>query len=247
MHGGQVRQLAFGRSDDILFFSVVPTPQGNSALPDGQLYALNLSTGQAVLRHTIAQSTVDGAWWGALTVDPEDRILLGTFSGGIYEMRSGRPALAYREVGNKIYGLTMELNALFYTTGGSQVYKLRNFRDRQLILDIPGGKLTHVSYASLPLSSEPQEPCELIVNLTGGDPGLMNLFSPALRGPNLHWISADVTGNGGRVAPGRFRYFVGRGSYWVRMDTRGDIGRAPRPREHKVACTGARAEVSFQF
>lgn len=243
-HRGQVRQLAFGSSDDVLFFSVVETPQAPNPLADGQIYAVNLVTGRVEPRFTIAQSTVDGTWWGTFTVD-RDRVYIGTFSGGIYELRGGVPALVYRNTGDQIYGLTAEVNSFFYTTGGADVYRLRRLRDRELALNVAGSQLTHVSYAPFPSSEG--EPCELIVQLTGAEPGLINLFSPVVRGPNLHWLSPDLAPHGGRVATGRFRYFVLRGTYWVSMDTRGDIARAPRPREQQVDCTGARRETSFSF
>jgi hypothetical protein len=155
--------------------------------------------------------------------------------------------LVYRAAGNQIHGLTQEVNDFFYTTGGPQVFRLRNFRDLQLAITVPSGALDAISYAPLPLSEEVNKPpCELRVSLTG-DPGQVSLFSPVLWGPNLHWLSPDVSGNGGRIAPGAFRYFVLGGTYWVSMDTKADTTRSPQPREQRVECTGLRAEASFHF
>jgi len=148
LHDGQVRNLAFGSSDDNLFFSVVPTPSSPPyALSDGQICVLNLRTKRVDLRYTIAQSTVDSGWWGAFTVTPDDRIFLGTSTGGIYELRNGTPLLVYHNPGDQVQCLASELNEILFTTGGSEVYRLRNNQNRQLVFELPGGKLTHVSFA----------------------------------------------------------------------------------------------------
>lgn len=245
-HSGPVRQLAFGSSDDILFFSVVETPQAPNPPADGQIYALDLPTGRAELRFTIRQSTVDGAWRGTFTVNGT-RVYVGTFNGGIYELRSAAaPGLAYRNAGDQVHGLTAEASPFLYTTGGAEVYRVRRLQDRSIALRVPGGQLTHVSYAPFPSSEG--EPCELTVQLTGAAPGLMNLFTPVVRGPNLHWLSPDLAPHGGRVATGRFRYFVVRGTYWVSMDSKAaDMPKTPRPGEQRVECTGARGDASFRF
>ena len=247
LHEGQVRQLAFGVSKDILYFSEVSTPIDKGVVPDGQIYALNLSTLRAERQNTIAQSTVDGNWWGAFTVDPSvGRILLGTFSGGIYELRGGLPVLFYRHAGVQIYGLGTENYNLYYATGGSRVYKLGRARIREVLLNLPGGRLTHVSYALFPLG---KDVCELVANITGSGPDAryVDLFFPTLRGPNLYWVTWDTTRSSRRVRSGSFAYDVPRGIYWVRMDIRGTIAERLRIPEQTVDCTGARAEVSFRF
>src|SRR5262249_25089138 len=136
----------------------------------------------------------------------------------------------------------------FYTTGGPQVFRLRNFRSPQLAITVPGGVLEAVSYAALPPSEEANvlQPCELTITLTG-DAGRVSLFSPVLQGPNVHWLSPDESGNGGRVGQGAFRYFVVKGTYWIRMATKADTNVSPQPREQRVECTGARANAAFHF
>jgi hypothetical protein len=244
----QVRQLAFGRSNEVLFFSTLNTPQSGGGLSDGAIHALNLVTGQAEVRHVVQQSTVDGRWWGAFTVDLDDRIFLGTFAGGIYELRNGTAQLVYRGPGHRIHSLAWGVNDLYYATGSSELYRMENFRNPEPAVELPGERVTHVSYAWFPLSDEINtEPCELRVSVTGADPALIAAYFPVLRGRNLRWIGTDTEASGGPIASGAFRYFVARGTYWVSMDTKADISAAPTPREVQVDCTTNKAEASFRF
>jgi hypothetical protein len=248
-HSGQVRQLAFGSSDDILFFSAVETPQSPNPPADGQIFALDLTTQRAEPRFTVQQSTVESAWLGAFTIDAnrQIRVYVGTSTGAVYELRGTQPpGLFFRHPGEPVHSLMAWDGAPYlYTTGGAEVYRMRFLGERALALSQPGGRLTSISYAPFPSSQG--EPCELMIQLTGAEPGLISLYSPVVRGPNLHWQSPDLAPHGGRVANGKFRYFVLRGTYWVSMDTKADSPRSPRPSKQKVECTGAGSEVSFSF
>ena len=50
--------------------------------------------------------------------------------------------------GDKIHAVPQAVNDFFYTTGGPQVFRLRNFRDPQLAISVPGGALDAISYAA---------------------------------------------------------------------------------------------------
>jgi hypothetical protein len=166
--------------------------------------------------------------------------------GGIYELRNGRPAQIYRNAADRISALTIAVNDLLYVTGGAEVYRLKQMRDREVILTVEGGRLTDISYAAFPSSEG--EPCELTVELTGSNAGAISLFEPAISGPNLRWLTPDLGPHGGRIGPGRFRYFVLQGTYWVRMDTKADYpGTAPRPAIRQVNCTVSQAHAAFSF
>jgi hypothetical protein len=240
-HAVPVSQVAFGRSNDILFFSVVVRPQ-----PEGEIYTLNL-TNRTVAKHaTVTQAAIGGDWAGAFTVDLDDRVFLGTPAGRMYELRAAGPALVYERAGDAIQGLSTQID-VFYATGGAELFQLRDFRTRSVALTRPASTWSHVSYHALPLSDEIQgDPCELFIQLTGTDAALINLFAPVIRGPNLNWAPTPMEGNGGRSGTGIFRYFVQKGTYWVRLDTRADVPVAPQPREQRVQCQGTRAAASFR-
>ena len=238
-HASPVSHLGFGRSNDVLFFSVVTQP-------GGEIYALHLPDRRVERRVAVTNAEV-GEWAGAFGVDLDDRMFVGTPAGRIYELRTGGPALIFERAGDAIRGLGFEVNGLLYVTGSGDLYMLRDLKTRTVLLTRPSASWSYVSYQMLPLSDEIQgDPCELFVQITGTDAGLINLFAPVIHGPNLNWTRAPVEGNGGRSGAGIFRYFVQKGTYWVRLDTRADVSVTPQPREQRVACQGTRAAASFR-
>ena len=253
-----IAQIAFGRSNDLLYFSVattLPTPgdspggRGDAVLMTigGSIYTLNLRDSRIERRARFLHAAVGGTWTGTFTVDLSDRVYLGTPAGRVYELRDGMPVVRYENAADNILGMSVEQDALVYATGGPQVYELKNLTARTVMLNRPATAWSHVSYHSLPFSDESSGAgCELTVSVTGDASGVDQLF-PIIRGPNLSWISAAVEGNGGKTGRGLFRYFVLNGIYWVRMDMRGDTGKSARPSEQRVDCTGARGSAAFTY
>ena len=259
-HSDPIAQIAFGRSNDLLYFSVAKPSltreeiraarergEPIARITAGRLYTLNLRDSRIEQRATILHAAVGGTWTGTFTVDLSDRVYLATPAGRVYELRDGSLFLQYENAADTILGLSYEVNALLFVTGGPEVYELRGPTARTAVLNRPTNAWSHVSYHSFPFSDEPSgEPCELTVSATGEATGVDQLF-PIIRGPNLSWVSAAVDGNGGKTGRGLFRYFVLKGIYWVRMDMKGDTGKSARPSEQRVDCTGARASAQFTF
>lgn len=244
-HPGQIREVAFGRSSDVLYFSELATPVAGSGLPSGKIFALNLATSTARLLHTIDQDAVGGSWWGRMTVDEDDRIYLATMGppGQLFDLRDGSPMLLHRVESERILGLGHDGNHLNFTTGSSMIHQLRGPGTVRVVADVPNGRFQHLTFAPFYLGGQQASPCDLRVDIRGDPQGL---FFPIVNGPNLIWQSVDPA-HGGRVGPGQFRYSVLPGTYWVRTDTRGDIGRAPRPREHRIDCRSGQVRVRFEL
>ena len=259
-HTDTIAQIAFGRSNDLLYFSVAkPTvtreeitaarERGEplNSLVGGHLYTLNLRDSQIARRATISHAAVGGSWTGAFTVDSSDRVYLATPAGRVYEIRRGSPAIQFESAAHNIQGLSFEGNTLLYVAGGPEVHALKNLTDRSAVLNSPTAAWSHVSYHSLPLSDETSgAPCKLTVSATGEASGVDQLF-PIIRGPNLSWVPTAVEGNGGRTGRGLFSYVVPKGIYWVRMDMKGDTGKSAKPSERRVDCTGESATAEFTY
>ncbi len=238
-----IAQIAFGRSNDVLYFSVATS----SPTTGGGLYTLNLRDSRVERRATISPEAVGGTWTGTFTVDLSDRVYLATSTGRVYELLDAGPVLRYENTADNIVGLSFEPNALLYATGGAQVYELKNLTARTVILNLAASAWSHISYHSLPFSEETSgAACELTVSVTGDASGVDQLF-PIIRGPNLSWVPASVEGNGGKTGRGLFRYFVMKGIYWVRMDMKGDTGKSARPSEQRVDCTGTAGRAAFTY
>ena len=261
-HSEPIAQIAFGRSNDLLYFSVAansrarPTREqmrnsrGRGAaarLTGGALYTLDLRDSRVEQRAAISDDAVGGPWTGAFTVDLDDRVYLAALPGRIYELRGGVPVLRHEIAGDNVAALSFEANRLLYVTGGPNVYALKDLTTQTTALTRAGAAWSHVSYHALPTSDDPPaEPCELTVSVTGEASGVDQL-SPVVHGPNLSWVPAGMEGNGGRAGRGVFRYVVAKGTYWVRLDMKGDGGRSATPSERRVDCFGARGNADFTY
>jgi hypothetical protein len=243
-HSGQIREVAFGASSDVLYFSEVAPPAAGSGPPAGKIFALNLASKTARLLHTIDQTAIGGTWWGRMTVAEVDRIYFATMGppGQIFELRGGSPLLLHSVESEQILGLGHDGNYLTFTTGTSVIRQLRGPGNVRVMADVPNRRFQHLTFAPFYLSGQPANSCDLQVDIRGDPQGL---FFPTINGPNLVWQSVDPA-NGGRVGPGQYRYFLLPGTYWVHTDSRVS-GRSARPPEHTVDCRGGQANVRFEL
>jgi hypothetical protein len=65
---GQIRDIACGGEEHVVYYSVVPTPQDGEPLADGKIYRRDLWQGEPAEVATIHQADVGGNWWGTFCV-----------------------------------------------------------------------------------------------------------------------------------------------------------------------------------
>lgn len=243
-HSGPIREVAFGASSDVLYFSEVAPPAAGSGPPAGKIFALNLATNTPRLLHTIDQAALGGTWWGRMTVAEVDRIYLATMGppGQIFELRGGSPLLLHSVESEQILGLGHDGNYLTFTTGTSVIRQLRGPGNVRVVADVPNRRFQHLTFAPFYLGGQQQDPCVLRVDIRRDS---AEEFVPIVNGPYLLWQSVDPA-NGGRVGPGQYRYFLLPGTYRVQTDSRVSQ-RSVQPPEYMVDCpVGQVKSVRFE-
>lgn len=243
-HSGQVRHVGFGRDVEVLYFSVVPTPQSSLSRPDGQIYSLNLRTRVARLFYTVRQQDVGFDWSGTFAMDGNTVYLSSNNPPTIYKVEDSSPRPVYQSQ-DKIGAMTFARPSdLYYTNGGSRVFRLQNFRQHSMVREASGRELKGLAFA--PHLSRGQ--CFVSGTIRGPAESL-GLFHPVVVGPH-HGLSRGDWAAGARVAPdGRFRINnLPKGKYWLRLDTRGDTWLSPVPAVRTFTCDGRPiTQMDFQI
>ena len=60
--------MSFGERPDLLYYSVVPTPQNGEPVQDGEVFSVNLKSKTQELVWSIRQADLPDNWWGAFAV-----------------------------------------------------------------------------------------------------------------------------------------------------------------------------------
>lgn len=134
---GQVRDLDCGDEPHTVYFSVVPTPQGNEPLADGKIYRRDLWLGQPSEVATIRQSQIGGGWWGTFALK-NGTVYLATFDspGRIFKLTSAGPEPVFVANRFKIQGLTAASDDNFlFVDGTGRVYRTADFANVETVLE----------------------------------------------------------------------------------------------------------------
>jgi len=102
---GQIRDIACGGEEHVVYFSVVPTPQNGEPLADGKIYRRDLWQGQPAEVATIRQADVGGNWWGTFCVR-DGVIYLATTepTSRLFQLTSGTPEAVFPSNTRRIMG-----------------------------------------------------------------------------------------------------------------------------------------------
>lgn len=128
---GQIRDVAIGRENHTLYFSVVPTPQNGEPLADGRIYRYDWYAGAPVEIARVHQKQVAETWWGAFTMH-QGRIYIATLedSSRIFKLDGNEPIPVKENTGVRITGLTINSDGEFlFATGGTQIFRTRDFSE----------------------------------------------------------------------------------------------------------------------
>lgn len=146
-HRGQVRDLAMSPSGETLFFSVVATPENGGPPSDGQIFELDLRSGNAGLYTNVRQAEVEQGWWGAFTMEG-GKLFLGTIGkpSRIYEVIEDTPRAIFETYDLPILGLAVSNHGdLFYAGGTDKVFVVRDGHEPAVAIQSIGRKLSDVS------------------------------------------------------------------------------------------------------
>ena len=146
---GQIRDLACTGEAEVIYFSVVPTPQNGEPLADGKIYRRHFGEGRPTVVATIRQADVGGNWWGAFTIK-DGAIHIATLENDsrIFKVAGDSVTEVGRSNGHKIRGLTVGGDGAFYfVDGNGKVFKTTNFQTAESVL-ATGRRLTDVNLAA---------------------------------------------------------------------------------------------------
>lgn len=130
-HGPPVRDLAFGSQNDILFFSVVRTPQNGEALADGEIFRKNVRTGDYGRVGVVHQTDVGGNWWGSMTVH-RGQLYIATMgrTSRIFRQRTTGWETMMETSSLVIQGIDFENGGdLYLVAGTGTIHRSTNLRD----------------------------------------------------------------------------------------------------------------------
>ncbi|MFN0020627.1 MAG: hypothetical protein ACKVP0_20405 [Pirellulaceae bacterium] len=130
-HGPPVRDLGFGSQPDILFFSVVRTPQNGEPLTDGEIYRKNVRTGDYGRLGVVRQDEVGGNWWGSLAVHRGQLYIstMGRTSRILRQRTTGWETLMEAS-SHVIQGIDFENGGdLYFVAGTGMIHRSTNLRD----------------------------------------------------------------------------------------------------------------------
>ena len=146
-HSAQVRDLAFGDNPDLLYYSVVPTPQNGEPVPNGEIFSYHVKTKEQKLVWQINQADLPAAWWGAFAARG-NRFYLATFDPPtqILEWSSDGAKPVLQANGLSAIGLDIAENGDFYLAASDgKVYLVRAGEEPQVAFESPGRKLSDVA------------------------------------------------------------------------------------------------------
>lgn len=138
---GQVRDVAGSDEEQVVYYSVLDTPQSAAPLGDGVIYRRNLGEGRPHVIATIRQADIGGNWWGGFTVANGD-VYLFTHepNSRVFRWNGVGPQLIGTANGFSISGLARTNDDQFlFTTDTGKVYRTRDFSsfDAVLTTEVP--------------------------------------------------------------------------------------------------------------
>jgi hypothetical protein len=127
---GQIRDLAIGREDHTIYFSVVATPVNGAPLADGKLYKYDWYTGGPIELATVKQQQVGGNWWGAFAIhDGSFHLATLEDSSKIFRLDGADALPIHSKTGFRITGFTISSEGeYFFATGEAQVFRTFDFQ-----------------------------------------------------------------------------------------------------------------------
>lgn len=149
---GQIRDLACTGEVNVVYFSVVATPQNGEPLADGQLFRCDLAKGELTQIATIGQADLGGNWWGTFTIR-NGAIYLATLDtpSRIFTLTEQGPQQLYVTNPLRITGLTTGPNGDFWIASGDiNVTRTADFVN----LAVPFQASTRVGDVAIPAARE---------------------------------------------------------------------------------------------
>jgi hypothetical protein len=125
---GQIRDIAAGGEEHVVYFSVVPTPQDGEPLADGKIYRRDLWQGQPAEVATIRQADVGGNWWGTFCVR-DGVITLATTepTSRLFQLTSGTPEPVFPGNSRRILGFEPNGDRFVVADGEHEIVRTADF------------------------------------------------------------------------------------------------------------------------
>ena len=142
---GQIRDVACGGEDHVVYFSVVPTPQDGEPLSDGKIYRRDLWQGAPAEVATIRQAEVGGNWWGTFCVRDGVIYLATTESASrLFRLTSAAPRPIHTSNTRRILGLESDGDSFLIADGSGEILRTIDFASFQPVFEsaIPASDVT---------------------------------------------------------------------------------------------------------
>jgi hypothetical protein len=125
---GQVRDVACSDEEHVVYFSVVPTPQGDEPLADGKIYRRDLWQGQPTEVATVKQNEVGRAWWGNFAIRNRE-LYVATLedSSRVFKLTSSVPEMVATVAGHKLSGFSWDGVRWLLAEGTGRIYRTADF------------------------------------------------------------------------------------------------------------------------
>jgi hypothetical protein len=135
---GQIRDIACGGEEHVVYYSVVPTPQNGEPLADGKIYRRDLWQGEPAEVATIHQADVGGNWWGTFCVrDGVITIATTDFTptkvgqaltpSRLFQLTSGTPEPIESPNTRRILGIEADENGYLIADGTQSIVRTVDF------------------------------------------------------------------------------------------------------------------------
>jgi len=142
---GQVRHVALDRQANILYYSIVETPQDGQALADGVIGAYDLNTHRPTKTFRIAQADLKGEFYGAIAAG-NGQLYLATDSV-VYSYNRGNWGEVFRSGGDVIRGLAVAPWGQTYFVDGAQgVFAFEKNGAATKVSTLNTTSLTHIAW-----------------------------------------------------------------------------------------------------
>jgi hypothetical protein len=135
---GQIRDIACGGEEHVVYYSVVPTPQEGEPLADGVIYRRDLWQGEPAEVATIRQADVGGNWWGTFCVrDGVITIVTTDFTpvkvgqpaipSRLFQLTGGTPEPIESTNTRRILGIEADANGFLIADGTRSIVRTVDF------------------------------------------------------------------------------------------------------------------------
>lgn len=143
--GQQVRHVAFDRSQNLLYYSMVETPQDGQALADGVVCAMDLNTRRTIKTFRIAQANLKGEFFGAIAAN--NGLLYMATDSTVYSYNNGTWGEVIRSRGEVIRGIASSpWGQLYFVDGTKGVYAFEKSGAVTKLHTLNTTSLTHIGW-----------------------------------------------------------------------------------------------------